>query len=126
MGGGVVMGSVSVLLVLCDNIFYGHGLPELLVEAMKRRTGATVFGYAVTSPEQYGVVELSGDGRALSIEERQIKPKSTLAVTGLIFYDKMLVRSPWPIKPPHRGGSKTTVVNRAKLAPGALKVRMRA
>src|SRR3984885_7143306 len=85
------IGSDSVSLVLGDNIFYGHGLPEMLVKATKRTTGATVFGYAVTAPEQYGVIELGRDGRALSIEEKPATPKSNLAVTGLYYYDNDVV-----------------------------------
>jgi glucose-1-phosphate thymidylyltransferase len=83
------IGNDSVALVLGDNIFYGHGLPEMLVNATRRTKGATVFGYMVTTPEQYGVVELGRDGRALSIEEKPLKPKSNLAVTGLYFYDNV-------------------------------------
>src|SRR5579863_7070892 len=79
--GREFIGRDSVALVLGDNIFYGHGLPELLVKATKRTAGATIFGYSVTTPEQYGVVELDGEGRALSIEEKPQQPKSNLAVT---------------------------------------------
>jgi glucose-1-phosphate thymidylyltransferase len=70
-------------LVLGDNIFYGHGLPEMLAKAVSRKKGATVFGYVVDAPEQYGVVELAPSGRALSIEEKPKQPKSNVAVTGL-------------------------------------------
>jgi glucose-1-phosphate thymidylyltransferase len=118
------IGSDSVSLVLGDNIFYGHGLPELLVEATGRATGATVFGYAVTSPEQYGVVELSRDGRALSIEEKPIKPKSNLAVTGLYFYDNDVVDIAAAIKPSHRGEIEITDVNRAYMERGDLYVQV--
>jgi glucose-1-phosphate thymidylyltransferase len=118
------IGSDSVSLVLGDNIFYGHGLPELLVEATGRATGATVFGYAVTSPEQYGVVELGRDGRALSIEEKPIKPKSNLAVTGLYFYDNDVVDIAAAIKPSHRGEIEITDVNRAYMERGDLYVQV--
>src|SRR3979490_2147398 len=77
------VGRDSVALVLGDNIFYGHGLPELLTKASTRKLGATVFGYIVNTPEQYGVIELDAQGRALSIEEKPKKPKSNVAVTGL-------------------------------------------
>jgi glucose-1-phosphate thymidylyltransferase len=118
------IGSDSVSLVLGDNIFYGHGLPELLVEATGRATGATVFGYTVTSPEQYGVVELNGDGRALSIEEKPLKPKSNLAVTGLYFYDNDVVEIAAAIKPSHRGEIEITDVNRAYMERGDLYVQV--
>src|SRR3954471_1012799 len=81
------VGDDSVALVLGDNIFYGHGLPEMLAGAVSRKSGATIFGYVVNTPEQYGVVELGDDGRVLSIEEKPKQPKSNVAVTGLYFYD---------------------------------------
>ncbi|SHH49863.1 glucose-1-phosphate thymidylyltransferase RfbA [Bradyrhizobium erythrophlei] len=118
------IGSDSVSLVLGDNIFYGHGLPELLVEATKRTTGATVFGYAVTTPEQYGVVELGRDGRALSIEEKPSKPKSNLAVTGLYFYDNDVIDIAAAIKPSPRGEIEITDVNRAYMERGDLYVQV--
>jgi glucose-1-phosphate thymidylyltransferase len=118
------VGRDSVALVLGDNIFYGHGLPELLVEATKRTTGATVFGYAVTTPEQYGVVELGRDGRALSIEEKPLVPKSNLAVTGLYFYDNDVIDIAATIKPSHRGEIEITDVNRAYMERGDLYVQV--
>src|SRR6202158_1373978 len=118
------VGSDSVALILGDNIFYGHGLPELLVEATLRATGATVFGYAVTTPEQYGVVELGSDGRAVSIEEKPIKPKSNLAVTGLYFYDNDVVDIAAAIKPSQRGEIEITDVNRAYMERGDLYVQV--
>jgi len=118
------IGSDSVSLVLGDNIFYGHGLPELLGEATKRTTGATVFGYAVTTPEQYGVVELGRDGRALSIEEKPSKPKSNLAVTGLYFYDNDVIDIAAAIKPSPRGEIEITDVNRAYMERGDLYVQV--
>ena len=86
------VGNDSVALVLGDNIFYGNGLAELLLNATARRRGATVFGYVVNTPEQYGVIELDGNGRALSIEEKPKQPKSNVAVTGLYFYDNDVLR----------------------------------
>jgi glucose-1-phosphate thymidylyltransferase len=118
------IGNDSVALVLGDNIFYGHGLPELLVQATKRTRGATVFGYAVTTPEQYGVIELGADGRALSIEEKPLKPKSNLAVTGLYFYDNDVVDIAAAIKPSQRGEIEITDVNRAYLERGDLYVQV--
>jgi glucose-1-phosphate thymidylyltransferase len=114
----------SVALVLGDNIFYGHGLPELLVEATKRTSGATVFGYAVNRPEQYGVVELGKDGRAISIEEKPLNPKSNLAVTGLYFYDNDVVDIAAAIKPSKRGEIEITDVNRAYMERGDLYVQV--
>ena len=83
--GREFVGNDDVALILGDNIFHGSGLPDLLSKAAMRSQEATVFGYAVTSPQQYGVVELDGNGRAVSIEEKPLKPKSNIAVTGLYF-----------------------------------------
>jgi glucose-1-phosphate thymidylyltransferase len=113
-----------VALVLGDNIFYGHGLPELLGEATRRVKGATVFGYTVNTPEQYGVVELSPDGRAVSIEEKPLKPKSNLAVTGLYYYDNDVVEIAAAIKPSARGEIEITDVNRAYMERGDLFVQV--
>src|ERR1700744_6095802 len=85
------IGSDCVALVLGDNIFYGHGLPELLTKASSRKNGATVFGYVVKTPEQYGVIELDSGGHAISIEEKPKHPKSNIAVTGLYFYDNKVI-----------------------------------
>ena len=81
------VGKDSVALILGDNIFYGHGLPELLAKAAARQSGATIFAYSVKDPQRYGVVEFDASGRALSIEEKPKEPKSNFAVTGLYFYD---------------------------------------
>jgi glucose-1-phosphate thymidylyltransferase len=118
------IGRSSVALVLGDNIFYGHGLPELLVEATKLGTGATVFGYPVNTPEQYGVIELDREGRAISIEEKPQQPKSNLAVTGLYFYDNDVVDIAAAIKPSRRGEIEITDVNRAYLERGTLYVQI--
>ena len=109
------VGDDSVALVLGDNIFHGHGLPELLAKASARKTGATVFGYIVNTPEQYGVIELDAQGRAISIEEKPKRPKSNVAVTGLYFYDNDVLDIAASIKPSARGEIEITDVNRAYL-----------
>lgn len=114
------VGDDSVALVLGDNIFYGHGLPEMLSKASSREHGATVFGYVVSSPEQYGVIELSDDRRAISIEEKPKNPKSDVAVTGLYFYDNDVVDIAAKIKPSARGEIEITDVNKAYLERGDL------
>lgn len=118
--GREFVGSDSVALVLGDNIFYGHGLPEMLARAATRKSGATIFGYVVNSPEQYGVVELDSDGRARSIEEKPRQPKSNVAVTGLYFYDNSVIDIAAGIKPSARGEIEITDVNNAYLARGDL------
>ncbi|QOZ35395.1 glucose-1-phosphate thymidylyltransferase RfbA [Bradyrhizobium sp. CCBAU 53421] len=118
--GREFIGDDSVALVLGDNIFYGHGLPSMLSAASVRRKGATVFGYVVNAPEQYGVIELDGTGRALSIEEKPKRPKSNVAVTGLYFYDNDVVDIAARIKPSPRGEIEITDVNKAYLERGDL------
>ena len=110
--------------MLGDNIFHGHGLPELLARATNRRTGATVFGYAVKDPERYGVVEFDRDGRALSIEEKPTAPKSNYAVTGLYFYDNQVLDIAASMKPSARGEIEITDVNRAYLDKGQLYIEL--
>jgi glucose-1-phosphate thymidylyltransferase len=109
------VGGDRVALVLGDNIFYGHGLPEILAKAAARISGATIFGYTVDTPQQYGVVELGSDGRARSIEEKPQSPKSNIAVTGLYFYDNDVLDIARAIKPSARGELEITDVNRAYL-----------
>ncbi|ABA03812.1 Glucose-1-phosphate thymidylyltransferase [Nitrobacter winogradskyi Nb-255] len=116
------IGSDAVALVLGDNIFYGHGLPQLLSSASSRNKGATVFGYVVNTPEQYGVVELDDTGRARSIEEKPRQPKSNIAVTGLYFYDNDVVEIAAGVKPSARGEIEITDVNNAYLERGDLYV----
>ena len=109
-------------LVLGDNIFYGHGLPELLSSANARGSGATVFGYYVNDPERYGVVSFGQDGKANSIIEKPANPMSNYAVTGLYFYDNKVVDIAKSIKPSARGELEITTVNEAYLQMGQLNV----
>jgi glucose-1-phosphate thymidylyltransferase len=110
--GSRFIGDSSVALILGDNIFHGHGLPELLARATSRRFGATVLGYSVRDPERYGVIELDKQGHAISIEEKPQNPKSTLAVTGLYFYDNGVVEIAAGLKPSLRGELEITDINR--------------
>jgi glucose-1-phosphate thymidylyltransferase len=114
------IGNDEVALILGDNIFHGSGLPDLMNRAAMRSNEATVFGYVVGSPEQYGVVELDSRGRAISIEEKPPKPKSNVAVTGLYFYDNDVIDIAASLKPSARGEIEITDVNRAYLERGDL------
>lgn len=116
------VGDGSVALVLGDNIFYGHGLPQLLKRATERTQGATVFGYFVRDPERYGVVEFSSDGRAISIEEKPEKARSNFAVTGLYFYDNDVLDIAASLRPSGRGELEITDVNKSYLTRGDLHV----
>lgn len=109
-------------LILGDNIFYGHGIPEVLSRASARVSGATVFGYYVSDPERYGVVSFDTAGRAIDIEEKPGAPKSNYAVTGLYFYDSDVVQIAKDIPRSSRGELEITDVNRIYLARGALHV----
>jgi glucose-1-phosphate thymidylyltransferase len=109
------VGSDPVALVLGDNIFHGHGLPDMLARATSRQTGATIFGYNVKDPERYGVVEFGQNGRALTIEEKPARPKSNYAVTGLYFYDNQVIDIAASLKPSQRGELEITDVNNAYL-----------
>jgi glucose-1-phosphate thymidylyltransferase len=118
--GRKFVGTDRVALILGDNIFHGHGLPELLAKAVARERGATIFGYVVNSPEQYGVVELDASGRARSIEEKPATPKSNVAVTGLYFYDNRILDIAGALSPSARGEIEITDVNRTYLERGEL------
>ncbi len=122
--GREFVGSDSVCLVLGDNIFYGHGLSEMLERARERTSGATVFGYYVTHPERYGVVGFDAEGRANSLEEKPTEPKSNYAVTGLYFYDNDVLDIAAAVQPSHRGELEITDVNRAYLKRGDLHVEL--
>jgi len=113
--GKEFVGNDDVALVLGDNIFYGHGLPEDLQRASQRKSGATVFAYQVRDPERYGVVEFDGDARAVSLEEKPAEPRSNWAVTGLYFYDNRVLDVAANLKPSARGELEITDVNRAYL-----------
>jgi glucose-1-phosphate thymidylyltransferase len=116
------IGTSSVALALGDNIFYGHGLTEVLRMASARPAGSTVFAYTVKDPERYGVVEFGPDWRPLTIVEKPSPPKSSWAVTGLYFYDNQVVNIAAALKPSARGEFEITDVNRAYLERGALHV----
>jgi glucose-1-phosphate thymidylyltransferase len=120
--GREFVGSERVALVLGDNIFYGSGFPHLLERAAAREGGATVFGYVVSDPERYGVVELDAHGKAISIEEKPAKPRSQLAITGLYFYDNRVLDIAADVKPSPRGEVEITDVNRAYMQSGELHV----
>jgi glucose-1-phosphate thymidylyltransferase len=116
------IGNSLSTLVLGDNIFYGHELVEQLNSANDKSSGATVFAYHVTDPERYGVVEFDKDYKALSIEEKQLKPRSNYAVTGLYFYDNQVCDIAASIKPSSRGELEITDVNRTYLNQNTLRV----
>jgi glucose-1-phosphate thymidylyltransferase len=122
--GADFIGNDRVCLVLGDNIFYGQSFGTQLKAAAERETGATVFGYHVSDPERFGVVEFDNTGRAISIEEKPTKPKSNYAVTGLYFYDRDIVDIARAVKPSARGELEITDVNNAYLQRGDLQVEL--
>ena len=120
--GADFIGDDRVALVLGDNIFYGQSFSDLLRRVSSRETGATIFGYYVRDPREYGVVEFDAEGRAISIEEKPEHPKSNYAVPGLYFYDNRVVEIAKNVKPSARGELEITAVNNAYLDMGELRV----
>jgi glucose-1-phosphate thymidylyltransferase len=112
----------NVALVLGDNIFYGHGLQQILERITGRRTGATIFGYTVRDPRRYGVVEIDDQRRVISLEEKPVHPRSNLAIPGLYFYDSQVVEIARGLTPSARGELEITDVNREYLRRGQLHV----
>ena len=118
------VGGDAVALALGDNIFYGHGLVGVLERAAANGSGATIFGYQVRDPQRYGVVEFSGDGSVLGIEEKPAQPRSHYAVTGIYFYDNRVLDIAASLKPSPRGELEITDVNLAYLESGDLRVEL--
>ena len=122
--GADFVGSDTVCMILGDNIFYGHGFGDTLLKTAELKNGACVFGYYVTDPERYGVVEFDRNRKAISIEEKPEKPRSNYAVTGLYFYDNTVVTKARTLKPSKRGELEITDLNRLYLEEGTLEVRV--
>jgi len=122
--GKEFIGKDRVCLILGDNIFYGHGFPEILKRATQLEKGGLIFGYWVRDPERYGVVEFDAEGKVLSIEEKPPKPRSNYAVPGLYFYDNDVVEIASQLKPSARGELEITDVNKVYLQRGDLKVEL--
>ncbi len=122
--GREFVGSDRVALALGDNVFYGHGLPDVFQRAAARERGATVFGYWVRDPERYGVVEFSSERKVMGIEEKPASPRSHYAVTGIYFYDNRVVDISAGLKPSPRGELEITDVNLAYLDAGDLHVEL--
>jgi glucose-1-phosphate thymidylyltransferase len=120
--GEEFIGENPVCLILGDNIFFGQGLPALLQQAAQIQDGGTIFAYAVRDPQRYGVVEFDAQGRAVSIEEKPPRPRSTFAVPGLYFYDKRAASFAGALKPSARGEIEITDLNRKYLGLGQLQV----
>jgi glucose-1-phosphate thymidylyltransferase len=122
--GEEFIGKDTVCMILGDNIFYGHGFGDALLRTAKMEKGACIFGYYVTDPERYGVVEFDKNKKVLSIEEKPAKPKSNYAVTGLYFYDNTVVAKAKALKPSPRGELEITDLNRVFLEEGSLDIQL--
>jgi len=122
--GKEFIGDDKVCLILGDNIFFGHGLPQVLRSAAEQENGAVVFAYPVKDPERYGVVEFDENGRAISLEEKPLKPRSNYAVPGIYFYDNRVVRYADELKPSPRGEIEITDINKRYLGDGELSVKV--
>ncbi|HEY1845570.1 MAG TPA: glucose-1-phosphate thymidylyltransferase RfbA [Buttiauxella sp.] len=122
--GEEFIGNDDCALVLGDNIFYGHDLQKQLENAETKESGATVFAYHVHDPERYGVVEFDRDGKAISLEEKPLEPKSNYAVTGLYFYDNSVIEMAKDLKPSARGELEITDINRIYMEQGRMSVAM--
>ena len=122
--GEEFIGDDSVCLILGDNVFYGQNMTTVLQDAMRKNTGATIFGYPVKNPSEFGVVEFDENYHVVSIEEKPEKPKSNYAVPGLYFYDNNVIQIAKNVKPSARGEIEITAVNNAYLAQGRLKVKL--
>ena len=122
--GEKFIGTDRVCLVLGDNIFFGHGLSDILKAAIAQKEGATVFGYYVKDPQRYGVIEFDKNNHVISIEEKPTYPKSNWAVTGLYFYDNNVVEMAKKVKPSKRGELEITDINNAYLSKKQLKVQL--
>ncbi|MCX5712065.1 MAG: glucose-1-phosphate thymidylyltransferase RfbA [Candidatus Omnitrophica bacterium] len=122
--GEKFIGNNKVCLILGDNIFYGHNLSDLLSEAVKQQSGATIFGYYVSDPRRYGVIEFDKQCRVISVLEKPAQPKSNYAVTGLYFYDNEVVKIAKNLKPSKRGELEITDVNNIYLKSNKLKVKL--
>ena len=122
--GKEFIGDDKVCLILGDNIFFGHGLPQVLRSAAEQEGGAVVFAYPVRDPERYGVVEFDADGKAISLEEKPLKPRSNYAVPGIYFYDNRVVRYAEELAPSPRGEIEITDINKRYLGDGELSVKV--
>ena len=122
--GKEFIGDGKVCLILGDNIFFGHGLPEILRSAAVNENGAVVFAYPVRDPERYGVVEFDESGKAISLEEKPLKPRSNFAVPGIYFYDNRVVRYAEELEPSPRGEIEITDINKRYLGDGELSVKV--
>jgi glucose-1-phosphate thymidylyltransferase len=122
--GEEFIGNDPVCMILGDNIFYGHGFGEALLKTAEMKKGACIFGYYVTDPERYGVVEFDNNKKVLSIEEKPLQPKSNYAITGLYFYDNTVIKKARSLNPSHRGELEITDLNRIYLDEGTLDIKL--